>query len=378
MMKILKHCIWGIFPLAFVACSKDELELTPPNNNNTNNENPPVKEVELLTPVDVQATESTKKLYTYLKSVYGKKTFSSTMANVAWNTQEVAHVYNLTKKYPAMNCFDFIHIHHSYPDSWINYLDISPVKNWAEQGGIVSLMWHFAVPEKEGAGHHVFYADKTTFQISNIFIENSWESKFFYEQLNNVCDVLLKLQKSNISALWRPFHEASGKWFWWGSGSSEDYVRLWKLLYDQMQHKGIHNLIWVWTTEGDDDAWYPGDKYVDIVGRDLYGKNATYSYNQWKQISDRYSQKMVSLSECGNLVESNKIISKQSYIEEQWNSKGARWLYFMPWYDYDFNRGTSSINLMCSDDFWIDAMSRNYVLNRDDVRKYFSEVTYKK
>ena len=359
-----------------LACSKDDMQKsTSPNPNSDNGL------VQLQTPIDSQATLKTKKLYTYLWSVYGKKTFSSTMANVAWNTQEVAHVYKLTGKYPAMNCFDFIHIHHSSPDGWINYSDISPVENWANEGGIVSLMWHFAVPEKEGADYHVFYANKTTFQISNVFVKNSWESKFFYKQLDNVCNIILKLQSANISALWRPFHEAAGKWFWWGSGSSEDYIRLWKLTYEYMQQKGIHNLIWVWTTETDDIAWYPGDKYVDIIGRDLYGRNATNSYNQWKQISNQYTQKMISLSECGNdideiIKDNNKIKSikqKQALISNQWD-KGAKWLYFMPWYDNDFNNGRSAINLRCSDDFWINAMSCDYVLNRNDVKKYFSEV----
>lgn len=372
-MKLAKRIFLAALPFAFWACSKDDSdELTPPipdNNGGTT-----IEEVELLTPIDAQATESAKKLYTYFRSVYGEKTFSSTMANVSWNTKEVDHVYKLTGKYPAMNGFDFIHIHHS-PADWIDYSDISPVKNWADAGGLVSLMWHFSVPDKEGT--HSFYAEKTDFKPSNIFVEGSSDRTFFYKQLDNVCNVILKLQDNNIAALWRPFHEASKGWFWWGTEGSDVYVRLWKLMYDYMQQKGIHNLIWVWTTEGSDSDWYPGDEYVDIVGRDLYGKNASENYNEWNAMKAKYDHKMLALSECGNLLEGRTIISKQALIGEQWSSKGVKWLYFMPWYDYDFNKGLASVNVRCSDEFWINAMSRSYVINRNDVKKYFSEVKYK-
>ena len=41
------------------------------------------------------------------------------MANVNWNTDCAEKVYKLTGKYPAMNCYDFIHICYSASNSWI-------------------------------------------------------------------------------------------------------------------------------------------------------------------------------------------------------------------------------------------------------------------
>ncbi|MFK8281449.1 glycosyl hydrolase [Capnocytophaga cynodegmi] len=314
---------------------------------------------------DNQASEQTQALYKYLRSVYGKKILSSTMANVNWNTKEAENVYKLTGKYPAMNCFDFIHIHHS-PSDWIDYSNITPVKDWANAGGIVSLMWHFYVPTSENSETYTYKSD-TKFKIANIFLSNTWESRFFHEQLDKVCSTLLKLQSANIPALWRPFHEASGSWFWWGKEGAEMYVRLWKYTYNYLQNKGIHNLIWVWTTEKSYDYnWYPGDDYVDIIGKDLYGKNASQNHNNWLQIKNSHTKKMISLSECGNLLAGRTIIKKQASIEEQWTN-GTRWLYFMPWYDYLFNEGKEAVNVRCSDDFWINAMSQPYVISRQDI-----------
>ena len=38
-------------------------------------------------------------------------------------------------------------------------------------------------------------------------------------------------------------------------------------MFETFKSKGINNLIWVWTTETNDDTWYPGDEYVDIIGQ---------------------------------------------------------------------------------------------------------------
>lgn len=52
------------------------------------------------------------------------------------------------------------------------------------------------------------------------------------------------------------------------------YKRLWKLVYETFKQKGLNNLIWVWTSETNDRDWYPGDAYVDIIGRDVYHKTS--------------------------------------------------------------------------------------------------------
>lgn len=180
----------------------------------------------LETPCDKQATENTKKLYTFLHSIYGEKTLSSTMANVNWNYTEANTVNKLTGKYPAMNCYDFIQIPYS-PANWIDYTNITPVTDWANAGGIVALMWHFIVPTKEGATDYTYEPNKTTFRSTNIFTAGTWENKFFYQQMDKVCETLLKIQDAGIPAIWRPFHEAAGNyyaggtaWFWWGSDLS--------------------------------------------------------------------------------------------------------------------------------------------------------------
>ena len=235
---------------------------------------------------DPSATDKTKRLYKYLQLNYGSKIISSIMADVNWNTKEADKIYKATGKYPAMNCYDFIHIYVPKQGSngWINYNDITPVTNWADQGGLVSLMWHFNVPKTESTvpgtdGSGVTCTpSETSFKAANVFTAGSWENKWFYQEMDKVVEVLQKLQDAGVVAVWRPFHEAAGNaclksgaswgksWFWWGYDGAETYKKLWQTMFDYFQNKGIHNLIWAWTTQnynGDantynnDADWYP-------------------------------------------------------------------------------------------------------------------------
>ncbi len=328
--------------------------------------------------VTTGATDEAKALYGFLLSQYGKKVISSIMADVNWNHKEADKVHSSTGKYPAMNCYDFIHIYVP-KNNWIDYTDLKPVTEWAEAGGIVSLMWHFNVPKNkdtvpgsDGSGV-TCTPTETTFRASNVFTEGSWENKWFYEQMDKVAEVILGLQKQGIAAIWRPFHEAAGNatlkqqaswatsWFWWGYDGADVFKKLWVEMFNYFKTKGIRNLIWVWTTQnynGDsakynqDKDWYPGDEYVDIVARDLYGSTAAVNATEFKQIQKTYPTKMVTLGECGK-----DGSTAFATIPSVW-SAGAKWSWFMPWYGSNMPDAT----------WWKTAMSSGNVITRSEVK----------
>lgn len=328
-------------------------------------------------------TEGAKKLYNYFIEQYGKKTISSVMANVNWNTTIADKVNALTGKYPAMNCFDFIHI--CVPkNNWINYDDITPVKNWADKGGIVQLMWHFNVPKTEdtevtASGSGVACnPTQTTFKAKNALVSGTWENKYFYQELDKVVAVMLKLQDAGIAATWRPFHEAAGNatlksgaswgtaWFWWGADGADTYKKLWVAMFDYFKQKGVKNLIWIWTTQNyngnasdynQDKDWYPGDQYVDIVARDLYGYDASQNKQEFAEIQATYPNKMVVLGECG------QGDGKQPATTTECMTAGAKWGHFMVWYQ----GGQGSTDTMVNDQWWKTAMNDANVITRDQL-----------
>ena len=342
---------------------------------------PLISYADILTTPQTASTDAAKMLYSYFVEQYGQKTISSVMADVNWNNDCAEKVNKLTGKYPAMNCYDFIHIYVP-TNNWINYNDITPVIEWHNAGGIVQLMWHFNVPKSEttevktdGSGV-TCTPSETTFKASNALLSGTWENKWFYEQMDKVVAVVLKLQEAGIAATWRPFHEAAGNatlksgaswgksWFWWGYDGADTYKKLWVAMFDYFKQKGIQNLIWVWTTQnynGDsnsysqDTDWYPGDRYVDIVARDLYGYDADKNKQEFTEIQATYPNKMVVLGECGK-----DDSGDPAKMGDCWN-KGAKWGHFMVWYQ----GGQGSTNTMCSDTWWKDAMSNANVITRD-------------
>lgn len=413
------------------------------------------------------------KLYNYLLDNFETKTLSAMMANVAWNTEMSEKVYGWTGKYPAINCFDYVHLPASVAGAdWINYGDITPVKDWSDKGGIVAAMWHWNVPKKavgeasstqiwegetvmpgdwsgnvqmtddaakavfadaqvgqvirvavkdvaagaqgsfknsgwseiasgtdyfdisgdytlvitedvlkslqEGGliigGHdytavavylenngtaldpnkdYAFYKADTEFDAANATVEGTWENKVFTEDLKNAAAYLKLLRDADIPVLWRPFHEAAGGWFWWGKDAAS-FKSLWIAMFNYFKTEGLDNLIWVWTTEGNDSDWYPGDQYVDIVGRDIYNKETADCVSEYTSIAGNYGNKIVSLSECGTV----------GLISEQWAS-GARWSWFMPWYDGTNEDGSPVVH--ADEAWWKDAMSQEFVVSREEL-----------
>jgi beta-mannanase len=254
-------------------------------------------------------------------------------------------------------------------------------------------MWHFNVPKSEtttietnGSGV-TCSPSETTFKASNALVSGTWENKFFYEQMDRVIAVILKLQEAGIAATWRPFHEAAGNatakqqanwttaWFWWGAEGADTYKKLWVAMFDYFKQKGVNNLIWVWTTQNyngnsssynQDTDWYPGDAYCDMVARDLYGYTAAQNAQEFTEIQATYPNKMVVLGECG-WDSSNKTGKPQGDIVECWNA-GAKWGHFMVW--YDGSAGNTS-GTMVSDDWWKSAMKKanaEIVITRNQVK----------
>jgi len=92
---------------------------------------------------------------------------------------------------------------------------------------------------------------ETDFDITKALQEGTRENEIIKADLEELAGYLLLLKQKNIPVIWRPLHEAAGKWFWWGKDAAS-YKRLWKLVYETFKQKGLNNLIWVWTSETND------------------------------------------------------------------------------------------------------------------------------
>jgi mannan endo-1,4-beta-mannosidase len=145
------------------------------------------------------------------------------------------------------------------------------------RGGIVSLSWHLRNPLTGGDSW-----DVSSNQAVASVLPGGEKHELFVQWLDRLADWILSLKAedgSQIPVIWRPWHEHSGSWFWWGRDlcTPEEYNALWRMTYDHLVHKrGIEGLVWAISpnfTEPDFEGWearYPGDDVVDIVGLDCY------------------------------------------------------------------------------------------------------------
>lgn len=326
-----------------------------------------------INPNLVVANPSTEavNVYGYLIENYGVNCLSSTQANGAWNLNEAEWVKYHTGKYPAIANFDYGHLPYS-PANWIDYSKTDFVEQWWSNNGLIGASWHWVVPKFEGSTEYTYKPDETTFRASNVTIEGTWENNLAKQDLEKIAHYLKLLKDKNIPVLWRPFHEAAGNiyeysggsaWFWWGDAGGDVYKELWIYMFEYFELQGLNNLIWIWTTQTKDNDYYPGDEYVDIIGRDIYNNDdPNYFVEQFEMIQNTYPTKLISLSEMGSA----------STITNQWTS-GAKWSYFMPWYDYDrtndVNSGafTSTDHEHANADWWLDAFGSDDVITRDEV-----------
>ena len=307
------------------------------------------------------ATEPAKKLYQYLLSQFGKVTLSAAMANHnGWSTDEAEFMHGITGKYPAINTVDFMHLRWSKPLGNANWVDLSNTKileDWVAENGIVAAGWHWNVPKTEAdkgnLNNYAFYTDGNTVTARQAVRTTRWENKQINEDIDALSTILLSLQDKGIALLWRPLHEASGGWFWWGTSGAAQYRKLWIYLYDRLKANGVNNLIWVWTCQGNDADWYPGDQYVDIIGRDNYDNKDHSSikaeFDALAEISGH--KKMVTLSECGSIPNIYSMLDG-----------GDMWSYCMPW-----NSEYTESETWQSADFYNEFMLSDYVITRDEL-----------
>lgn len=330
-------------------------------------------------------TPEAQKVYDLLWSVYREKAVSATVANVDWNIKEAENVHEWTGKWPVMNVFDFINFRNSKdvnPGGWLDYSDIGVAESWWNEGGLVGCMWHWNMPANDGKNQTCTPGTEpgqTSFDVSKIDDTGSAEYKQVINDIDQIAKYLGKMQAAGIPVIWRPLHEAAGNiyeyeggqaWFWWGAKGAEPFKKLWRLMYDRLvNHHKLHNLIWVWTSQTSaedgvvDSAWYPGDEYVDVVGRDSYYALQYPLMKEYNALSAMFPGKLVALAECGNGDEVD--MSTWSNIWRQ----GSRWCWFMTWYDYNYNAGQSQEHKFAGKDWWNDAFNSGTVLDRDAFRQ---------
>lgn len=170
-----------------------------------------------------------------------------------------------------------------------------------DRGGVIALSWHLDNPLSKGTSWVAdSLRDIETKTVESV-LPGGKESRRFEAWLNVVCDFFNSLETPygvKVPVIFRPWHEHTGSWFWWGKDhcSAAQYKQLWQITVDRLKEKKVTNVLLAYSpgTECDGDAAkylerYPGDDIIDILGLDTY----CFAQNEEDTVSvSHYAEKL--------------------------------------------------------------------------------------
>ena len=309
---------WGYFDL-------DALELRPA---------PTPEKLRSVKPIpaDAKAAAPARKLLERLAGAYGKVTLTG-----QYGEAECAEVEKRTGKLPAIRGGDFMDYSPSRRERGADpKQETEKLIAAARKGQILTISWHWNAPsglldrmitdaqgrEVDARWYKGFYTNATSFDLAQALAHPEGDDyKLLLRDIDAIAKELAKIDRSGYPVLWRPLHEAEGKWFWWGAKGAEAYKKLWRLMFDRLTrvHR-LHNLLWV--HNGVDPVWYPGDDVVDVVGLDLYPVDGRDNLSvHWDEVLKQMNgRKLVALTEVGGAPDVDRMFRF-----------GVRWSYFVSW-----------------------------------------------
>lgn len=246
-------------------------------------------------PVDSNATQETVNLYHNLKKIASKGFLfghqDATAYGVGWkNKKNKSDVKEVTGEFPALYGWDLSYLEkNSRKDiDGVRFRSTRKlVKQAYKRGGVNTFSWHCSSPLGAPKGAW----DTTTGTIASI-LPGGVNHEEYKKWLDKVAAFFLSLKEENkelVPILFRPFHELTGNWFWWGRSACtpEEVKAAFRFVVHYLRdEKQVHNLLYVYNTgtefknSSEYLERYPGDDVVDVISFDNY-QSSPESGNQF-------------------------------------------------------------------------------------------------
>jgi len=260
-----------------------------------------------------RASAGARALYAYLWSIYRRRTLTGQQESPGRVRDELPYLRRNTGRQPALLGLDYIHPH-DWPGVAARAID------WHRAGGLVTLCWHWGAPDI-GTGYE---NSKKDFDLPAALTSGTPQHGLMIRQMDAVAGQLATLRDAGVPVLWRPFHEFSGDWFWWGKHGADAFRRLWVVMHDRYTrvHR-LDHLIWVlgWAGQKVDRAYDPGRRYYDIAGADIYAADHGNLSPMFAEVKAIVGDSVpICLHENGPVPDPATL------------GPGADWLWFMTWH----------------------------------------------
>jgi hypothetical protein len=262
-----------------------------------------------------RASAEARSLYRYLNDIWGHRTLAGQQESM-WHGSpryELDYIQQVSGRQPALLGLDYID-----PPQRAGVNDRT--RAWYEGGGIATLCWHWGNP-LVGPG---YVNSKIHFDAAAALKPGTPENVALMRDMDEIAGYLGELRDHKVPVLWRPFHEFTGDWFWWGQCGPDVFKALWRLMYDRYTREhGLDNLIWVLGyTKDANPAWFPGREVIDIIGADNYVQDRGPMADMYQGVRAITGDAVpITLHECGPIPDPDQLTATQT-----------NWLYFLVWH----------------------------------------------
>lgn len=238
-------------------------------------------------PADVNASQATINLYRNLKSLaknYVMVGHQDALAyGVTWRGDAGrSDIKDVCGSHPAVYGWDIGEL--DLEAGGVTYvLKAADIRKYVLQvyksGGVNTISWHLFNPV---TGKDPWADTKTPNNTVSMILPGGSHHSQFMERLDRAGAFLASLRDESgqlIPIVFRPWHEHTGNWFWWGQihCTPDEYIQLFRFTILHLRQKhGLNNLLVAYSPYvGFNSAAeylekYPGDDMVDVFGVNDY------------------------------------------------------------------------------------------------------------
>lgn len=263
---------------------------------------------EELSIVDKQATDKTKALLANLWAI-ADKGFIFGHHDDLWygrywyNEPGGSDTKAVCGDYPGVFSVDFGPIMDNRYDSEENAIRRRVILEARERGEVIMACAHLNNPLTGGDSWDNTHNDV----VKSILTAGNATREKFLTWLDRLADFCLNLKDSKgdlVPVIFRPLHEHTQGWSWWGSSctTETEFIEFWRMMVKYLRDtKGVHNLLYAVSPQL--DSWYddqtihnrllyrwPGDDFVDFIGMDCYHGDNPASFSNYLRIATEISQ----------------------------------------------------------------------------------------
>lgn len=252
-------------------------------------------------PADRKATKETVNLFRSLYQLQQKGVMYGHQDDLMygykwWYEKDRSDTKDFTGDYPAVAGFELGHLELGDERSLdsVSFAEIrEQIKAHYNRGGVITISWHLKNPltmqdpealrRRQGGTAW----DVSSKEVVASILPGGKNHELYNTWLERLADYFISLKNDKgkpIPFIFRPYHEHSGSFFWWGTNicTDEEYAALWRYTVEFLRDKkNIHNILYAYNTDRVTSLeqymrGYPGDDIIDMLSLDMYDRGEKF------------------------------------------------------------------------------------------------------